>query len=266
MELVTERISVIRWQESTIETAEDQVAIEAPIALCYNGISHAVMMATPADLEDFAVGFSLTEGVIEKPEDIYDQQVQFLPQGIEIQMDISSRCQMLLKQQRRSFTGRTGCGLCGVESLQHASRPITPLEAYEPITDTAIQKALQQLPQWQPLRQATGACHGAVWCQADGNILLAREDVGRHNALDKLIGALYRQKINRDKGFVLISSRASFEMVQKVAEAKIGNLVAVSAPTSLALKTAAEAGVNLVGFGRPGRHIKYTSNSNNPTV
>ncbi len=252
-----QRVPVQNWTNKGHVSDEDWVAVETAVALTYNGISHAVMMATPADLEDFALGFSITEGVINKPEELYDLQLHSHEQGVEVQMEISSRRQVLLKQQRRNLSGRTGCGLCGVESLQQVSRTITPLENVTPLLDVVIQKALQQLPHWQPLRQTTGACHGAAWCSLEGDIVMAREDVGRHNALDKLIGALLRAKINCADGFVVISSRASFEMVQKSAGVGIGNIVAVSAPTSLALQTARNAGVNLIAFGRDGRHVNY---------
>lgn len=252
-----QRVTTQRWQQGRSQTVEDWVAVEVPVALIYNGISHAVMMVTPADLADFALGFSMTEGIISKPEELYDVHIHALEQGIELQMEISSRRQSLLKQHRRNLAGQTGCGLCGVESLQQIVGTQPRVKNKQPINAVAIQNALQQLPHWQPFHKATGAFHGAAWCNRDGDILMAREDVGRHNALDKLIGALYRAQKIHDQGFVTISSRASFEMVKKVACVGIGNLVAVSAPTSLALQTAHQSGVNLIGFGRPDRHMTY---------
>lgn len=256
-------VEVELWESDGSHSDSDQVAIETPVALSYNGISHAVMMTTPNDLKDFALGFSLTEGIIDNPEEIKDLNILAHSNGVEIAMEISSRRMHALKQQRRNMAGRTGCGVCGIESLQQVLPKIKPLGKTKPVGDQQIQKALSQLEQWQPLRQATGACHGTAWCERD-EIILAREDVGRHNALDKLIGALVKQGIDRTDGFVIISSRASYEMVQKVAVSGIGTIVAVSAPTSLALQQARQSGVQLVGFGRPGRHVNYTSLPSHP--
>jgi FdhD protein len=236
--------------------AMDCIALEVPVALVFNGISHAVMMASPADLEDFALGFSLTEGIVQHPDELYDIEVVEESAGIAVQVQISAQRLAQLKQYRRNLTGRTGCGLCGTESLQQAIRPVRPVQA-PAITDPAIQRALNSLQQHQPLQASTGASHGAAWCNSAGEILLAREDVGRHNALDKLIGALLRTGQPRDDGFALVSSRASYEMVQKSCSVRIGCLVAVSAPTALAIELARQAGLMLVGFARPGRHVIY---------
>ncbi|MFC6672156.1 formate dehydrogenase accessory sulfurtransferase FdhD [Marinobacterium aestuariivivens] len=238
------------------ELAEDCIAVEVPVALVYNGISHAVMMATPADLEDFALGFSLTEGILRSPDELYDLEVREEAAGIAVQLEISAQRLAELKQRRRNLAGRTGCGLCGTESLSQAIRPVAAVQAPH-IGDDAIQRALAELQRHQPLQQDTGATHGAAWCGFDGRIRLAREDVGRHNALDKLIGALVRDGVDLSRGFALVSSRASYEMVQKSCSAGIGCLVAVSAPTSLAIEQAREAGLLLVGFARSGRHLIY---------
>ena len=238
------------------EQLDDSVAVEMPVALVYNGISHAVMMATPADLEDFALGFSLTEGILRAPEELYALEVHQEASGISVHLEVSTQRFMELKQRRRSLAGRTGCGLCGTESLEQAIQPIAAVVAPR-ASDEAIQLALEVLRWHQPLQRETGATHVAAWCDLEGQVLVAREDVGRHNALDKLIGALLKRQLNTRDGFALVSSRASYEMVHKSAAAGIGCLVAVSSPTSLAIEQAQQAGLMLVGFARPGRHVIY---------
>lgn len=240
------------------ESATDPIALETPVALSYNGLSHVVMMMTPADLEDFAHGFSLSEGIVERPGQIYDIATKTHPQGLEIAITLGNERLQQLKDRRRNLAGRTGCGLCGAESLEQALRPVPRLACDTVIATGAIQRALARLDEWQPLQRATGAAHGAAWCSGDGGIVLAREDVGRHNALDKLIGALARAPAARGEGFALVSSRASYEMVSKAAQAGIGILVAVSAPTALAVRLAAEAGLTLAAFARAGKVSVYT--------
>lgn len=238
----------------------DTVAEEIPVAMVYNGVSHAVMMASPCDLEDFALGFSLSEGILQRPDQLFSIEVKPQDDGIAINMHIAGDCFVRLKEQRRNMAGRTGCGLCGTESLAHVVRAI-PLVTAQPIpADEVIQRALRELKKHQPLQLQTGATHGAAWCDASGQVVLAREDVGRHNALDKLIGARIREQDDRAfaHGFALISSRASFEMVQKSASVGIASLVAVSAPTALAIREAQKSGMNLIGFARLGRHVIYT--------
>ena len=247
------------WHRGQTRVREDWLAEEWPVALVYNGISHVVMMVTPVDLEDFALGFSLTEGILHDASELHDCRLVAQDNGLELQLQISARRFAELKQQRRNLTGRTGCGLCGAESLSQAVRPVTALPYRAAPTDVAIQLAVQQLADYQPLQGQTGACHGAAWCDAAGNILVAREDVGRHNALDKLIGHWLGQGRRFDEGFVLISSRGSVEMVQKCAHIGISSLVAVSAPTALAVNYASNANMNLVGFARSGRHQLYHS-------
>ncbi|GGO83659.1 sulfurtransferase FdhD [Marinobacterium nitratireducens] len=241
--------------------AEDSIAIEIPVALVYNGISHAVMMATPEDLGDFALGFSLSEGILRSPDELYDLEVREEAAGIAVHLEIGAQRLAELKLRRRSLTGRTGCGLCGTESLTQAVRPVAPVAA-PALSDDAIQAALASLSRHQPLQRETGATHGAAWCDSNGSIRLAREDVGRHNALDKLIGAAVSTGESFSEGFALVSSRASYEMVQKSCSAGIGALVAVSAPTSLAIDLARDSGLLLVGFARSGRHVIY----NNPAT
>ncbi|MBR9885437.1 MAG: formate dehydrogenase accessory sulfurtransferase FdhD [Oceanospirillales bacterium] len=244
------------------ETARDLLAEEVAVALVYNGLSHVVMMASPMDLEDFALGFSLSEGIVERAEQIYGIEIEPQTLGIELHIEIAGECFAKLKEHRRNMAGRTGCGLCGAESLQQAVAMPTPVRAAPLPQSAAIETALEQLKGHQPLQSVTGAVHGAALCDTSGNILLLREDVGRHNALDKLIGACADSDIGNmvsAERFVLISSRASYEMVNKCNAMGIPTLVAVSAPTALAVEHASAAGMNLIGFARPGRHVIYTS-------
>lgn len=259
---LTALCDVLRVRDSDATEDEDQIIEEVPVALVFNGISHAVMLASPGDLEDFALGFSLGEGIVEDAREIYDLEIRHECSGIVLNMDIASQRFVALKGRRRSLTGRTGCGLCGVESLDAMACQTVQGTQRSPnrsrLSNAAIDEGLRQLPHWQPLRNITGASHAAAWCDAHGNIELLREDVGRHNALDKLVGALARQNRQERDGFALITSRASYEMVQKAARAGISALVAVSAPTALAVQMAKSAGILLVGFARTGRRVVYS--------
>lgn len=229
----------------------DELAEEMPVALEYNGISHATLLATPTDLEDLAYGFSFTEGIIRRAHDIHDLDIIETAQGLIIQATIASACLNELKLRRRSLAGRTGCGLCGIESLDEVRRELPAVTASPAGHDpAAIAKAVQQLRQLQPLHLLTGATHAAGWANNQGDILHVREDVGRHNALDKLIGHLLRNSLDTANGITVISSRASFEMVQKAAAAGMPVLVAVSAPTTYAVAMADELNVLLAGFAR----------------
>ncbi|MDO6461285.1 formate dehydrogenase accessory sulfurtransferase FdhD [Granulosicoccaceae sp. 1_MG-2023] len=251
--------AVYCWRDGAGTEVQDQIAEEVPVALSYNGISHAVMMASPLALRDFALGFSLSERIIHSPDELYGVDIEEHEEGLELALEISSERMMNLRHQRRTLSGRTGCGLCGTESLEQAIRPLQPLAASALPAHEAVQHALQQLSLNQPLQNMTGALHGAAWCDADGQVLLAREDVGRHNALDKLIGALAARRTAREGGgFALVSSRASYEMVHKCVSTGINTLVAVSAPTSLAIKMARDANLNLIGFARRGHHSVYS--------
>lgn len=237
----------------------DWVAEEVPVALVYNGVSHAVMMATPTDLYDFALGFSLTEGILCSPEELFSLAIRRVANGVEVDMHIDGERFAALRERRRSLTGRTGCGLCGTESLAQAIRPTGRVSPAPPPSDQAVQVALENLHLHQPLQEATGATHGAAWCDRDGRIVRVREDVGRHNALDKLIGASVSAAGGSAfaDGFALVSSRASYEMVQKGTSVGMTCLVAVSAPTALAIREARKAGMTLIGFARQGRHVVY---------
>ncbi|HTO84009.1 MAG TPA: formate dehydrogenase accessory sulfurtransferase FdhD [Methylomirabilota bacterium] len=226
------------------------IAEEVPVALVYNNISHAVMMATPADLADFGVGFSLSEGILAGKDELMDIGVAESEAGIEVQMAIAIERFRLLRERRRTLAGRTGCGICGVESLEQAVRPVPPVTAATTIPVDAIYAALAELPQRQAVNQLTRSVHAAAWISKAGQIQLVREDVGRHNALDKLIGAMAWRGVDPVGGFALITSRCSVEMVQKAATAGIPVLVAISAPTALARRMAEGCGLTLVALAR----------------
>ena len=249
-----------RWNAAApCESALDAVVEETPVALSYNGISHVVMMMTPADLEDFAVGFSLSEGIIAAPREIRDIVVSEHPAGLELAVTLPPGREQELKALRRNLTGRTGCGLCGAESLEQAIRPVPSVPDGPSVLPAALERSSADMPALQVLSSRTGGAHGAAWCAEDGSVRLLREDVGRHNALDKLIGAMARGGIDVTRGFALVSSRASYEMVTKAARAGMRILAAVSAPTSLAIRLAAEANLTLVAFARPGKFSVYSA-------
>jgi FdhD protein len=255
---VSRQVPVFSWKKENQGSFDDQVAVESPLALTYNKRSHVVMMVTPTDLEDFAIGFSLTEGIVNQPADVLDVAVISRENGLELAMTVVEECFTRLADQRRNLVGRTGCGLCGSQSLEQAMRSPAVVASRVTVTAAAVQAAIQSLNEFQPLQVVTGAVHGAAWCSTAGEILALREDVGRHNALDKLIGHLSRTDFDAGTGFVLVSSRASYEMVYKAAAAGMEILVAVSAPTTLAIDFAHRSGITLVGFARPGRHNVYT--------
>ena len=251
------RVCADGWQRSTV----DVLVEETPVALVYNGISHAVMLATPTELDDLALGFSLSEGILDDPSQLYGLDIEHSADGISIMMEIASRQFHSLKDRRRALAGRTGCGLCGVDSLDGVARCQTPVSRGAALAASRIFAAVKALERHQPLRQTTGAAHAAAWVDADGVIHQVREDVGRHNALDKLIGARARLGADNREGFALVSSRASYEMVQKTALAGMGALVALSAPTALAVRLAESSGLTLVGFARQHSLVVYAGAS-----
>lgn len=242
------------------ERVEDRVAEEMPIAMHYNGRSFAVMMATPRDLEDFALGFSLSESLIASPEQLLGVEARERLEGIELSMTVAPEARAARPDRRpeRLLPGRSSCGVCGTRELEDAVRQPAPVRGVDRIVHAAIERALAELDRHQPMNAATGAVHAAAWADTEGRILLAREDVGRHNALDKLIGALHRAGHSTDAGMLLLTSRASYEMVIKAASAGIGFVAAVSAPTALAIELARSAGVCLIGFARPDGYNIYT--------
>ncbi len=256
-----ERVGVVRVRCAGREAAEDWLAEEVPVALVFNGISHAVMLATPADLEDFALGFGLTEGLLAGPQELYGVEVQDDdPAGLRVEMEVAAACFARLKERRRTLAGRTGCGLCGTESLSQVEPPLAPLPARAlavRIDPLAVARALSALHAAQDLQHRTGATHAAAWCALDGTVQVLREDVGRHNALDKLVGALVSAGVDRTDGFCCITSRASVEMVRKAVAAGMGALVAVSAPTARAVRTAHASGLALAGFARDDGMVLY---------
>jgi len=238
----------------------DSVAVEAPVALVFNGISHAVMMATPADLEAFALGFALSEGLLQSPAECFGIELQFSPAGCEVQLQVAASAEMRLKEQRRSLVGRTGCGLCGIDSLRRIELSPRPLaHPARKVNAAAVLRAFAQLPALQPLNAQTGAHHAAGWASFDGELLQVMEDVGRHNALDKLLGQRLLARQPFDSGFVIMSSRASYELVLKCARLGVPALATISAPTSLAVDIARQAGLQLYGFCRGEQAVLYTA-------
>jgi len=256
------RHAIWRWRAGEWRQDHDDLAEEVPVALEYNGISHAVMLATPSDLEEFALGFSLSEAILASPDDCYGIEVGRSDAGITLHVRISSAAFVLLKDRRRNMAGRTGCGLCGTESLGQVLRPLPQLAIKQTLSASGIRRALAGLALLQPLNQMTGGTHAAAWCLPDGELRAGFEDVGRHNALDKLIGAMAKTRIDVEDGFAVVTSRASLELVQKAATVGIHALVAVSAPSALAARTAQDCGMTLVAFARGDGFVAYANSGN----
>ncbi|MGN6482336.1 formate dehydrogenase accessory sulfurtransferase FdhD [Luteibacter sp.] len=276
---------VTRYERGRAAEDQDRLAEEVPVALHFDGKPFAVMMASPVDLEDFARGFALTENRVEDVRDIESIEVHEVLEGITI--DVRTRLAVptavmeaatmgadaALAGARvttgdtieagpalgtREMPGRSGCGICGTRELEDVIRRPRPVAAGSNVAPDAIERALEALRAEQPINAFTGSVHAAAWARADGSLMVVREDVGRHNALDKLIGAMTRRGIDPREGFAVITSRASYEMVTKAAVAGITVLVAISAPTALAVTLAADCGLTLVGFARPGRVNGYS--------
>jgi FdhD protein len=242
------------------EALDEIVAEEVAVALVYNGISHAVMMATPCDLEDLGRGFSLTEGIVEKQSEIYDIEVEPVARGMEVRLRIAAQRMVRLQERRRSLAGRTGCGLCGLDSIDAAMRPVKASATDATVSRGAIERAMAALPTEQRINRINGATHAAGWATLDGRLLAVREDIGRHNALDKLGGAVGRLGEPAEQpGFVVVTSRCSYEMVHKAAALGAAAIAAVSAPTSLAIETAEQARIALAAFVRDGRLTVYAN-------
>lgn len=235
---------------------QDTLAKEVPVALVYNDIAHTVMMCSPRDLEDFAMGFSLTEGIIDKPADIYGIDIEEVCNGMEARIELATRCFVALKDHRRTLTGRTGCGICGAEQIQQVYKNVAKLDRTLTFNIRQFDTCLQQLYEAQELGKQTGSTHAAAFFSAEGKLLAIREDVGRHVALDKLLG--WHAKADKPQGFIVVTSRASYEMVQKTVSCGIEMLIAISAATDLAVQMAEQYNLTLVGFAREGRATIYS--------
>ena len=241
---------VLRLRAGKAEWQQDHVAAEVPVALSAGGRTRAVMLGTPRDLQDFALGFCLSEAIAESPDQLRDVHVREHLEGIELELDLMPEALARFEARTQALEGRSGCGLCGASSLAQVLRLPAPVHGDVRIRADVLPRALAAIARAQPLNAACGAMHAAAWCDRDGAVFRVREDVGRHNALDKLIGALHRQAAWPARGFLLLTSRASYEMVMKAATAGIAVLVAISAPTALAVALAEQSGVTLVGFAR----------------
>lgn len=254
---VTRRVD--RYRHGEHEYTSDAITEEVPVAMVYNDIPFAVMMVTPLDLEDFALGFSLSEGLVAKPDELQSVEVRPRLEGVELAMRVATDTveQRAGSGGERLLPGRSGCGLCGARMLEDAVRHPAPVGDGPRIQAEALERALKTLQAAQPVNRATGAVHAAAWVTVDGTIALVREDVGRHNALDKLIGAMVKARIDPEQGFLLVTSRASYEMITKAASAGITLMAAISAPTALAIHLAESTRMTLVGFARPGSYVVY---------
>jgi formate dehydrogenase accessory protein FdhD len=255
---VSAQVSVERWTQGTLERTTDLVAEEMPVALVYHDVPHVVMLATPADLEDLAVGFTLSEALVARADEIRSVEVVPGAASTDVKISVAWERFTALLQRRRNLTGRTGCGLCGAESAADAIRDCAPVPAGVPVAAADLHAAIGALSGWQQINARTGSVHAAAWVLPGRGIQVVREDVGRHNALDKTIGALARAQTDMASGYMLISSRASYEMVQKSAAVGIPLLVALSAPTAFAVRLAQRCGLTLVAFARADRHVVYS--------
>lgn len=245
------RIPRAVWRDGSLrETSERATPAETPVALVYDGGTQAVMMASPADVEDFAVGFSLTEGIVARAAEIESLEVVDQGLGLEARMWLAKDPSRDLGARRRSLAGPTGCGLCGIDSLAQAVKPARVVDAAATFTAADIHAALDALSRAQELNFATRAVHGAGFYRPGQGLVAVREDVGRHNALDKLAGHLARTNQDASTGFIVLTSRVSIEMIQKSAVIGAGLVVAVSAPTALGVAMAEEANVTLAAIAR----------------
>jgi len=252
-----QRLEVFRVVSEVGHSTQEWVAVEKPVAIEFNGISHAVMLASPANLHEFALGFALTEGIIASADEMYECELEHQAEGLVVKTTISSKRFAALKDRRRNLTGRTGCGLCGVETIEQAVRHPSMVKHHFELSQGLLVAGMKKMHDMQPMHHQSGATHAAAWMDLQGQIKAVREDVGRHNALDKLIGHLAQGAQDFSQGAVLITSRASFEMVQKCASMGVGLMAAISAPTSLAVSLAKETGVTLIGYMRQDNFVVY---------
>ena len=241
---------LIRMSEQASSAEVSPIAEEIPVALVYNGDPFVVVMASPADLEDLGVGFSVTEGLVGSAAGIETMDVVRHSRGIELQMRIGADDAERLSERRRGINARTGCGVCGIESIDEVLRPPRPVAPGGTFAAPALWRAASELESRQPVNAETRAVHAAAFAAADGSLRIVREDVGRHNALDKVIGAMLSEGLAAAAGFFVVTSRASYELVQKTAAVGVPLLAAVSRPTSLAIQLAEQANITLVGLLR----------------
>jgi FdhD protein len=256
---VSTEVGVERWSQGATTHTTDQVAEEVPVAIVFHNVPHVVMLATPANFEDFAVGFTLSEGLVARPDEIREVAVTLGADAVDVRVTVAWERFTELLHRRRNLTGRTGCGLCGAETAAEAIREVPKVGPGTSVTIQDLHAAIEQIATMQPINARTGSVHGAAWVVPGQGIQLVREDVGRHNALDKAIGALVRGKADLTAGYMLITSRASYEMVQKCATVGISFLAALSAPTAFAVRLAQKSGMTLVAFARRDRHVVYTN-------
>jgi FdhD protein len=251
--------STLSFASHEVKEVQRALAVEMPLELVFGTIPYAVMMVTPDDLEDFVTGFAFTEGVIERANDIRSMVIETHPKGLRALIDLVPEKLSAHLARKRGMTGRTGCGVCGIEDLDALPHTERAVSHGADISDQAMEHALQSLAAHQPLNDATRAVHAAAWFDLEGRFTLAREDVGRHNALDKTIGALMRLDSDPHSGFLLITSRASYEMIEKAARFGASTLIAISAPTSLAVERAHALGLTLYAIARADGAMKFTN-------
>ncbi len=253
------KVDTIRLTKNKVVNTLDSVAVETPVALVINGEPHVVMMASPHELDDFAIGFCITENLIRAADDIDYLDITSCEAGLQIHVRFKENDEIQGETRKRNLTGRTGCGLCGTALIEEAVRNTPVIDSDLKVTPEQITRALDLVEGNQPVKSQTGAVHAAAWFSVADNLNVIREDVGRHNALDKLVGHMHSDKqVNPESGFMVITSRASYEMVTKTAFAGVAVLVAASAPTSLAIEIAEKSHMTLVGFARNESCVIYT--------
>lgn len=258
--LATREVMVERWRDGRVERVADRVAEEVPVALTYHGVPHVVMLTTPSDLEDLAVGFSLSEQIVAAPAEIRSVEAGIRDDGeLEVRIGIDPERFSGLLRRQRNLTGRTGCGLCGAQTIEEAIRNPAAVTAGVTVAVAELHAALRDLQHRQTINAQTGSVHAAAWVVPGRGIEIVREDVGRHNALDKVIGAVVRANGDFTEGYFIVTSRASYEMVQKAAIVGGTFLAAVSAPTAFAIRLAEATGLTLVGFAREHQHVVYAN-------
>ncbi|MHC5225687.1 formate dehydrogenase accessory sulfurtransferase FdhD [Ignatzschineria sp. LJL83] len=251
------KVNLLRYQNQSWEFIQDDVLLEMPVALIYNGYPHVVIMCTPMNLVDFVYGFSFTEGIVRNCDDIISIKLDWKSNGVEVFVEVPEYCVQLIKSRQRQMSARAGCGICGLDSLASVIRVQEKIDSEFVINEKAIELALEFAEDHQLMNRSTGGAHATFFVNLNGEILFSKEDVGRHVALDKLIGMMLRKNIDPSKGFILTTSRASFEMVQKVVSSRVGLLVAMSAPTVMAIDLAREMNLKLVAFARRGKINLY---------